>query len=60
MKFLIRIAIDASTRTPSPASWDEEVEAESKRAAARRFRTERGLPKTEPLVISEVIPVAAG
>ena len=57
MKFLIRMAVDASTNTPSSASWDEEVVAGSKRAAARRFRTEHGLPKAEPLVISEVIPV---
>ena len=56
MKFLIRVAVDVSTNTPSPASWDEEVVAESKRAAARKFRAAHGLLRTEPLVISEVIP----
>jgi hypothetical protein len=56
MKFLIRMAIDVTTNTPTPASWDEEVEAESKRAAARKFRKERGFQATEQLVITEVIP----
>jgi hypothetical protein len=56
MTFLIRVAVDISRNIPSPASWDEEVVAESKRAAARKFRAAHGLPKTESLVISEVIP----
>jgi hypothetical protein len=60
LKFLIRMAIDISKNTPTPAAWDEEVVAESKRAAARKFRKERGLPKAEPLVITEVIPVVGG
>lgn len=60
MKFLIRMAIDISTNTPTPASWDEEVVAESKRAAARKFRAERGFQRTEPLVITEVIPAVPG
>ena len=56
MRFLIRVAVDISKNIPSPASWDEEVVAESKRAAARKFRAAHGLPKADQLVISEVIP----